>query len=112
MSKKQFIQQIIDTFEQHAGQVPNQLDSKFKAIKERLHSSTDEEIEADTISAVTSSPEERPYEADKLSYLLYEAFPEMEKIAKQSVENQYELLQATNELRGELGMATDPPSPE
>lgn len=112
MGKKQFILQVIQSFEQHAVQLPNELDQKFKAIREKLRSSSTADIEREATAVVTTVAEELPYDPDKISLMLYEAFPMMEKIAKEAKENQYELLQATNQLRGELGLATDPPFPE
>lgn len=112
LEKKQFIQQVIESFEQHTTQLPNELDQLFKRIKGKLKSSSTIDIESEASAVVTSSADELPYDPDKISILLYEAFPIMEKMAKEAQENQYELLQATNELRGELGLATDPPFPE
>jgi hypothetical protein len=110
LSKKEFFQRVIYVFEENAEFIPDQLTSKLDTIKEKLSGSTEEQVEEQT-SQVVTSPDEHPYDPDKLSQLLYEAFPHMEKIAKESETNQYELMQAVNQLRGELGLATDPPFP-
>ncbi len=112
VSKKQFFEQVLNTFETNAGPLPSSLEAQFQQVKRILQERSDEEIEQETITAVTQPASEQQINPEKISYLLYKAFPEMERIARTAEENQYELLQATNELRGELGLATDPPSPE
>jgi hypothetical protein len=112
LSNKELIQNVIASFEQNAENIPPSLSATFKQIKQKLHDFSDKDIKHETATAVTSPASEQPYKPDKLSYLLYEAFPEMERMARTAANNQYELLQATNQLRGELGMATDPPFPE
>lgn|GEM_PF-3671601 len=110
MSKKQFISQIINSFEENAPHIPQELEQKFTKIKEVLNDMSDREVELEGITAVTKPAFEQEIAPEKLSYLLYDAYRDMEKIA--TSENQFELLQVTNELRGELGLATDPPFPE
>jgi lipoate-protein ligase A len=111
VSKRQFFQQTIESFEANAVAIPASLESKLKTIKEHLNSFTEEQVEEETSQVFTSTAGNHTYEPDKLSNLLYEAFPEMEKEAKEAEDNHYELMQAVNQLRGELGLATDPPFP-
>lgn len=113
MSKKEFILQIIDTFEQKAENLPNDLHGAFGKIKEELYSLSDAEVESQTTSVVTTPNQEKGAEdvPEWISSLLYESLEGMEKISKQAEVNQSELLQACNLLRGELGMDTDPPFP-
>jgi DNA anti-recombination protein RmuC len=110
LSKKEFIQRVIHAFEENAEFIPDQLTSKLNTIKEQLSGYSEEQVEKQTSQVVTST-DEHPYDPDKLSHLLYDAFPDMERMAKEAEMNQYELMQAVNQLRGELGLATDPPFP-
>lgn len=108
MSKKEFLLQIIDTF-QRAEHIPTELRDKLEAIKQELHAKSTTEVKIETNSVVTSPASEEEKNQDWLSAMLYDVLKEMDNLIKDNEQASPELIQACNMLRGELGMAIDPP---
>lgn len=102
MSKKQLIQQIIDTFEQNAPPLPDSLKSKFSTIRRNIAAMPDDQFELKTNLVVTAAADKQPYDPDHTMYVLEEAYSEMEPIARNAYENQDALHSVIEQLRGLL----------
>lgn len=109
MEKQELLSQVINSFKANNSDLPHELSVLFQKIEQKLQSYSETEMLAETSHVETLPSTELSFDEDELNTLLYEAFPLMQNIAKQATENQYELWQAVNVLRGELGMATDLP---
>ncbi|MDQ0166767.1 hypothetical protein [Bacillus horti] len=109
MDKKMRLIQLIDSFKQHSFSMPAELSSLFLEIEQKLNHYSLEKVEDKAIHVETQPAQNNLFEAEDLYNLLYRAYPLMNELAKQNSVYQFELLQALNQLRGELGMATDLP---
>lgn len=109
MSKKEFLLHIIDTFQQ-AEQIPADLKAKLKEIRQELEAKKAADVMEETHSVVTAPAGEEANQ-DWLSAKLYEVLKDMDQLIKEQELANPELIQACNLLRGELGMAIDPPFP-
>lgn len=109
MEKQALITQVLESFRRYSSDLPEELSVLFQQIDQKLQTYSEVDVVEETSRVETQPSSEVEFEADGLHTLLYEAYPFMQEIAKQADENQYELWQAVNLLRGELGMATDLP---
>jgi hypothetical protein len=102
---KTFVLEAIDTFEKHAPHISSPLKKEINSIRQTLYAMTEEQVRHEALQVETSKAYEQHYAPGEIHRKLYKVYPLMEKVARET--KQYELLQAVNQLRGELGMATE-----
>lgn len=102
MSKKKYIQSIIDNFQENAGEMPERLQTLFQQIENKLNAISGEAFENRFNMVVTTTADEQQANPDNVFYLLNEAYSLMEGMANSPGPNQEQLLSAVTQLKGFL----------
>lgn len=103
MEKKNYILQMIDTFEQSANPLPRELQQKFDSIREQLGTMTPGEFVLKQNLVVTTPADEAEYHPNQVMYLLEEAYSHMEDVAKKTAQDgDRTLLTVVQQMRGFL----------
>ncbi len=109
MHQKKTVEENIKQFHSYALNLPVELNQKLVHMISQLKNMSEQTYVQERNQAVSGERIGEGYEPHRFLQQLYELYLQMDAIARQQEENQFELLQAVNVIRGELGMATELP---